>query len=152
MGHASCRAALIYPHSNQHRQRVLADVIAEPARKDLEAALCGRVWHAKDIPIPLMIIQKAHATRLSCAFRWWRPEQARTCDLPLRRSFPATPLPGQAQVGQVQATPQVSVSNRRGGLVLARMWHGTAPDYQLGNECRSASHQHSRRLPGYARE
>ena len=123
MGHASCRAALIYPHSNQHRQRVLADVIAEPARKDLEAALCGRVWHAKDIPIPLMIIQKAHATRLSCAFRWWRPEQARTCDLPLRRSFPATPYqasPGRAGSGHSAGILEKPPWRTRSGTNVAR--------------------------------
>ncbi len=41
MGHASSRAALIYLHSTQDRQRRLADAISERTRKDLQAASCG---------------------------------------------------------------------------------------------------------------
>ena len=41
MGHASSRAALIYLHSTQERQRILADAISERTRKDLKAASCG---------------------------------------------------------------------------------------------------------------
>lgn len=41
MGHASSRAALIYLHSTQERQRVLADAIDERARPDLGADCCG---------------------------------------------------------------------------------------------------------------
>ncbi len=44
MGHASSRAALIYLHSTQDRQRILADAISERTRKELEAAVrheCG---------------------------------------------------------------------------------------------------------------
>jgi hypothetical protein len=41
MGHASSRAALIYLHSTQERQRVLADAVDERARRDLGADSCG---------------------------------------------------------------------------------------------------------------
>jgi integrase len=41
MGHASSRAALIYLHSTQERQRALADAIDERARRDLGADSCG---------------------------------------------------------------------------------------------------------------
>jgi hypothetical protein len=41
MGHASSRAALIYLHSTQERQRVLADAIDERARRDLGAESRG---------------------------------------------------------------------------------------------------------------
>jgi hypothetical protein len=41
MGHASTRAALIYLHSTQERQRVLAVAIDEHARRDLGAGSRG---------------------------------------------------------------------------------------------------------------
>jgi integrase len=41
MGHASSRAALIYLHSTQDRQRALADAIEQRTTRDLEAASCG---------------------------------------------------------------------------------------------------------------
>jgi len=41
MGRASGRAALIYLHSTQERQRILADAISKRTRKDLEAASRG---------------------------------------------------------------------------------------------------------------
>src|SRR5262249_47606188 len=40
-GHASSRAALIYLHSTQDRQRILAVAFALRTSKDLEAASCG---------------------------------------------------------------------------------------------------------------
>ena len=41
MGHASSRAALIYLHSTDDRQRALAEAIAERARRDLTAESRG---------------------------------------------------------------------------------------------------------------
>ena len=41
MGHASSQAALIYLHSTQDRQRILADAISQRSCKELEAASCG---------------------------------------------------------------------------------------------------------------
>jgi integrase len=37
MGHSCSRAALIYLHSTDDRQRAFAEVISEPARRDLTA-------------------------------------------------------------------------------------------------------------------
>jgi integrase len=41
MGHASSRAALIYLHSTDDRQRALAEAVSERARRDLAAESCG---------------------------------------------------------------------------------------------------------------
>jgi hypothetical protein len=41
MSHASSRAALIYPHSTDDRQRTLAEAVSERARRDLTAESCG---------------------------------------------------------------------------------------------------------------
>lgn len=38
MGHASARAAMIYLHSTSERQQVIADIVAERARDELDAA------------------------------------------------------------------------------------------------------------------
>ena len=46
MGHASSRAALIYLHSTQDQQRILADAIAQRTCKNLEVAL----WHECGMP------------------------------------------------------------------------------------------------------
>jgi hypothetical protein len=41
MGHASSRAALIYLHSTDDRQRVLAEAVSERAIRDLNGESCG---------------------------------------------------------------------------------------------------------------
>jgi integrase len=41
MGHASSRAALIYLHSSDDRQRTLAEAVSERARRDLTGESCG---------------------------------------------------------------------------------------------------------------
>jgi len=41
MGHASSRAALIYLHSTDDRQRALAEAVSKRARRDLRTASCG---------------------------------------------------------------------------------------------------------------
>jgi hypothetical protein len=41
MGHASSRAALIYLHSTDDRQRALAEAISERALRELTAEPCG---------------------------------------------------------------------------------------------------------------
>jgi hypothetical protein len=41
MGHASSRAALIYLHSTDDRQRALAEAVSERARRELAAESCG---------------------------------------------------------------------------------------------------------------
>jgi integrase len=41
MGHASSRAALIYLHSSDDRQRTLAEAVSERARRDLIGESCG---------------------------------------------------------------------------------------------------------------
>ncbi len=41
MGHSSSRAALIYLHSTQDRQRALAEAVAARTRQDLAGRICG---------------------------------------------------------------------------------------------------------------
>ncbi len=41
MGHASSRAALIYLHSTDDRQRTLAEAVSQRARRDLAGESCG---------------------------------------------------------------------------------------------------------------
>lgn len=41
MGHSSSRAALIYLHSTDERQRTLADAVATRAAAELAARSCG---------------------------------------------------------------------------------------------------------------
>jgi len=55
IGRNPCRVT--GPESTTHPQRPRGRIVA-------------RVWHAKDIQLPLMIVWKAHADRLSCAFGW----------------------------------------------------------------------------------
>jgi len=67
MGHASSRAALIYLHSTQERQRVMADAVDERARRDLGAGSCGMNVAAKSAPTLTAISPSARETRLTCA-------------------------------------------------------------------------------------
>jgi hypothetical protein len=41
MGHSSSRAALIYLHSTDDRQRTLAEAVSQRARRDMTAESCG---------------------------------------------------------------------------------------------------------------
>jgi hypothetical protein len=41
MGHASSRAALIYLHSTDDRQRTLAEAVSQRALRDLAGESCG---------------------------------------------------------------------------------------------------------------
>ena len=45
MGHSSTRAALIYQHSSDERQRKLADAVGEAARAALQDS--DIIWHAR---------------------------------------------------------------------------------------------------------
>jgi integrase len=75
MGHASSRAALIYLHSTDDRQRALAEAVSERARRDLAAESCGTyVACDRQADAPLKISPRPHAIRLSRCYRW-RPEQ-----------------------------------------------------------------------------
>jgi hypothetical protein len=74
MGHASSRAALIYLHSTEDRQRTLAEAISQRAHQDLTAESCGTRVARRGLSDASDDPWIARATRLSCGFRW-RPEQ-----------------------------------------------------------------------------
>ena len=74
MGHASSRAALIYLHTTDDRQRTLAEAVDSGQCRSAPEIPVARLWHETDKAMMARRHSSGAATRLTCDKRQ-RPEQ-----------------------------------------------------------------------------
>ena len=86
MGHSTSRAALIYLHSTDERQRALAEAVARQAQAALDAAARGTYGARQVRSCRGMITPELSMCPLSWAFVG-APGASRTRDLLLRRQL-----------------------------------------------------------------
>ena len=105
MGHSSSRAALIYLHSTDERQRTLADAVASQAQAEL-AGSRGTTWADGRV----MIAGWPSGTPADLGYKRGAPGASRTRDLLLRRHTGPSAAHTSEDARHQQAKPRQAVA------------------------------------------